>query len=287
MPYLRFTLLCLIWGGSFMLMKRAAAGFSPASVAAGRVVLGAAILAIVSRSPGRRAERALTRNHLPALVGVMLFGYAIPYFVQPLFISRTGSSSLAAMGVGFTPLFTLALSIPMLGVRPTVRQTVGVMGALGCLGLLLVDGMQRDITWLDTVLLFATPVMYGVANNWMRLSLSDVPPLELTTACLGMSSLLLLPAAWFSSGSLSWTTPELPSACAALIILGVFSTGLAMLMFNQLIQQQGPLFAAMVTNVAPVGAVILGWADAERVTALQIAALVGVLICVAVVQWKP
>jgi drug/metabolite transporter (DMT)-like permease len=203
----------------------------------------------------------------------MLLGYAIPYAVQPLFIARTGSSSLAAMGVGFTPLFTLALSVPILGVRPTVKQTIGVVGALACLALLLVDSLQRSLMWL------------ALANIWLRMSLSDLPPLELTTICLCVSGLILLPLACALPNPVIWQASQLPTSLVCLLVLGVFGTGLGMLMFNHLVQQQGPLFAAMITNLVPLGAVILGWFDAERVTALQIAALVGVLCCVAIVQW--
>jgi hypothetical protein len=38
-------------------------------------------------------------------------------------------------------------------------------------------------------------------------------------------------------------------------------------------------------NRTPIGVLILGWADSERVTALQLIALAGVLACVIVVQW--
>lgn len=285
MPYVRFILLCLIWGSSFLLMKRAGAGFSPWAIAAGRVLTGMAVLIVVAAWQTRQRGWQLKRTHLPALVGVMLLGYAIPYFVQPLFISRTGSSSLAAMGVGFTPLFTLVLSIPLLSVRPTAQQIVGVLGALGCLALLLVDSVQRSVGWYDFLLLFSVPLMYALANLWMRTSLYEIPPLELTIACLGMSGLLLLPMAIITPGPMTWTSAGILPATGSLIVLGVFGTGLGMLMFNHLVQQQGPLFAAMVTNLTPIGAVLLGWADAERVTTLQVIALMGVLACVAVVQW--
>lgn len=285
MPYLRFTILCLIWGASFLLMKRAAAGFSPWTVGAGRVVIGTIVLLIASRWFLAKAPRTLTRVQWPALIGVMLLGYAIPYCVQPFVIGRTQNSALTAMGVGFTPLFTLALSIPVLSVRPTSRQVVGVIGSLGCLALLLVDNLDRSITLFDVVLVFATPVMYAVANNWMRLSLYDVPPLELTVACLGLSGLILIPTACLMPHPDVPSTQQYTLAIGSLLVLGVFSTGLGMLMFNQLVQEQGPLFAVMVTNLTPIGALLLGWFDAERVTILQVIALIGVLTCVVVVQW--
>ncbi len=285
MPYVRFILLCLIWGSSFLLMKRAGAGLSPWAIAAGRVLTGMAVLLVVWGVRNRKRGSGLKITHLPALVGVMLLGYAIPYAAQPVFISRTGSSSLTAMGVGFTPLFTLVLSVPLLGVRPSARQLVGVLGALGCLILLLVDTMQRSLAAVDLLLLFSTPLMYALANIWMRSSLFEIPPLELTIACLGMSALLLVPWACLSPGPLPWTAKEILPSVACLLILGVFGTGLGMLLFNQMAQQQGPLFAAMVTNLTPIGAVVLGWADAEHVTTLQVVALTGVLLCVAIVQW--
>jgi len=284
MPYLRFILLCLIWGASFLLMKRAGAGLSPWAVGAGRVLIGSTVLLIASRWMSLPPVRSLKRAHWPALIGVMLLGYAIPYCVQPLFISRTANSALTAMGVGFTPLFTLALSVPILGIRPTATQLTGVLGALACLVLLLVDSLQRSITSFDVVLLFATPLMYAVANNWMRLSLMDVPPLELTTACLGLSGVLLVPLACVAPSPLPIAAPQMTLAVGSLILLGIFSTGVGMLIFNQLVHEQGPLFAVMVTNLTPIGALMLGWVDAERVTPLQLSALVGVLICVIIVQ---
>lgn len=285
MAYVRFALLCLIWGSSFLLMKRAGEALSPWMIGAGRVLTGMLTLLIVARWHGSRPGRGLTRSQLPALGGVMLLGYAIPYAVQPLFIAKTGSSALAAMGVGFTPLFTLALSVPILGIRPTFSQTIGVLGALACLALLLIDSLHRSLTWLDLAFMFATPLMYALANIWLRMSLSDLPPLELTTICLGVSGLILLPLACVLPNPVAWQTSQLTTSLICLLVLGVFGTGLGMLMFNHLVQQQGPLFAAMITNLVPIGAVFLGWFDAERVTSLQLAALVGVLCCVAVVQW--
>lgn len=285
MAYVRFALLCLIWGSSFLLMKRAGAALSPWMIGAGRVLTGMLTLLIVARWQQSLPPRGLTRSHLPALTGVMLLGYAIPYAVQPLFIARTGSSALAAMGVGFTPLFTLALSVPVLGIRPTVKQSLGVLGALACLVLLLVDSLHRSITWLDLSFMFATPLMYALANIWLRMSLSDLPPMKLTTICLGVSGLILFPLACALPNPVAWQTPQLSMSLACLVVLGVFGTGLGMLMFNHLVQQQGPLFAAMVTNLTPIGAVLLGWFDSERVTPLQLAALFGVVCCVAVVQW--
>ncbi len=58
-----------------------------------------------------------------------------------------------------------------------------------------------------------------------------------------------------------------------------------MFWFNKLIHDRGPLFAGMVTNLVPAGAVIWGWLDGEQVTTKQIAALAIILPMVALVQF--
>jgi drug/metabolite transporter (DMT)-like permease len=56
-------------------------------------------------------------------------------------------------------------------------------------------------------------------------------------------------------------------------------------LFYWLIQKRGPLFAGMVTYLIPIGAVVLGWLDEEKVSWIQIAALAGILITVAITQY--
>jgi drug/metabolite transporter (DMT)-like permease len=74
-------------------------------------------------------------------------------------------------------------------------------------------------------------------------------------------------------------------ATAALVALGVGSTGVAILAFVHLVQTQGPLFAGMVTYVVPMIALLWGQFDGERLTGRQLAAIGGVLAMVALVQW--
>ena len=74
------------------------------------------------------------------------------------------------------------------------------------------------------------------------------------------------------------------SAILAVATLGVVGTGLATFMFNRLVQEQGPLFAAMTTNLVPVGAILWGLADGEQITTVQVVALFGLLVMVTYVQ---
>ena len=68
-------------------------------------------------------------------------------------------------------------------------------------------------------------------------------------------------------------------------MLGVLGTGFATCLFNRLIQDEGPLFAAMVTNLVPLFAMAWGFADAEQISLRQLIAVMGVLAMVLLVQY--
>jgi drug/metabolite transporter (DMT)-like permease len=173
----------------------------------------------------------------------------------------------------------------MLRVYPTPRQVVGVIGALVCMAVLMQDGLRHSVGLTDLLLAFSVPTTYSIANSWIRRSLRHLPPLELTLLCLLMASSLLLPTAAFVGQTKDVKPGDWPLALAAVVLLGVAGTGIATLLFNKLVHDQGPLFASMTTNLVPVGAVLWGWHDGERITPLQIAALVGILAMVSIVQF--
>lgn len=281
MPYIWFTVICLIWGSSFILMKRAMEFLSPVSVGAGRALGGSLVLALIFVILKNRPTFA--RRDIIALLGVVVLGFVWPHSIQPELVARHGGA-FVGMSVGFTPLVTILVSIPILGLWPTTRQTIGVLGALACMLTLMLDLVQRAVPASDILLAFSVPVAYAIANSLIRLSLRHLPPLELTLLCLIASSAVLIPLSFVVENHRTANLERMGTALVAVAILGVVGTGIATFLFNRLVQQQGPLFAAMTTNLVPIGAVLWGRADGERITVTQTIALVGVLIMVTYVQ---
>ncbi len=283
MPYLTFLFICIVWGSSFILMKKGVVCFSPTAIGAWRLIGGAAILGLAwwkAHSPWM-----IRRPDLGALAFVVLFGFAVPFSVQPYLIARDGSAFIAMM-VCFTPLLTIAASILLLGVYPARRQLLGVLGALGFMSLLLVDGVNRQIPIADLGLALTVPLCYALTNTTIRRSLSHVPPLELSFVSLTAAAALLLPISIllpFEPASVASADYNL--AVGSLLFLGVVGTGISTFLFTQLIQNHGPLFAGMTTNVVPIGALLWGWADHEQVTGTQLVALAGLVSMVTVVQF--
>lgn len=300
MTSLSFAAVCLLFGSNFYLMSIALEGFGPATVGAGRIVGAIAVLMAIWRTtaPDTRLRR---RDILPAvLIGLLANGY--PAVVQPYLIqqteaaSRGGGHSFYGVMVAFTPLLTILVSIPLLGVRPTWRQAVGVAAGLGFMGLLLRDGQKLGVTAPMLLLAISVPTAYAVANTYLRRRLAEAPAVPLTVAMLAAPTVILTTmAVWeWSSAAAPPTQTVGPAAqagwpatapVAALLWLGTMGTGLVMWVFVRLVQSRGPLFAGMVTYVVPL--IALGWGvrDGELITTRQQIAVAGVLAMVALVQY--
>jgi len=282
MPYLLFLLICVIWGGSFLMMKKASLVFSPISVGAWRVAGGAAVLLILWLI--RRQPVGWRWRDVWSLAFIVAAGYTWPYCVQPWLIARHGSAFIG-MTVSFTPLFTMLASVPLLGIVPHPRQAIGVFGALVGMGLLMGEGFSRQIPATHLLLATSVSLGYALVNVWIRRGLTHVPPLMMSLVSLAIAGVILQTLSFWLPAATPMNPDAFWPAVISLLILGVVGTGLAMFWFNKLIHDRGPLFAGMVTNLVPAGAVIWGWLDGEQVTARQIAALAIILPMVALVQF--
>jgi drug/metabolite transporter (DMT)-like permease len=290
-PHLAFALCCFVWGGSFILMDRAAHALGPAAIGMGRMAGGA--IAIAAYCLVTRQRAWASRRDLGHLAVVALLANVWPYVVQPYVMRQAGEHGFFGMMVAFVPLATIAVSIPMLGVWPTPRQFVGVLGGLACMALIVWDGSHRGMTPGLLALAVSTPISYAVGNTYLKWKLDHMPAAPLTAIFLAIGAVSLIPLQLSPTllSRLRLSGPphphDWPLALSSLVILGVFGTGICILIFVHLIKTQGPLFAGMVTYVIPVVALMWGQFDRERLTGRQLAAIAGVLSMVALVQWKP
>lgn len=290
MPHVAFLFCGLIWGGSFILMDRAAHAYGPIAIGMGRMIGGAAAIGIYCLI--NRKWAPFTRRDLPHLAMAAFLANVWPYVIQPYVMLRAGEHGFTGMMVAFVPLLTIGVSIPMLGAWPTQRQLVGVAGGLVCTALIVWDGTHRGFTSGVLALALSTPLSYALGNTYIKWKLDHLPAAPLTAAYLGIGAAMLLPLQLSPAllERLHLGGPAAPHdyllATTALATLGVVGTGICVLIFVHLIQTQGPLFAGMVTYVIPVVALMWGQFDRERLTGAQVAAIAGVLAMVALVQWR-
>jgi drug/metabolite transporter (DMT)-like permease len=290
MHYLMFLLICMFWATSFILMKRGFEVFGPLSIGAGRVISGAAALyvlwLILRRGSDDHTTGWPTRfKHLTVLLVPAMLGTTLPYVVQPYLIGTYQASAFFGMMICLVPIMTIAVSVPMLGVYPTLRELIGVLGGLSLMGVLFYEAIARGVPWSAFLLAMTVPLCYAINNTFVNRYLTEVASLAIAFWSLLIAGWVMLPMSMAREQIAISDLSTLGTAIGAIAILGILSTAWASIMFLSLIKARGPLFASMVTYVVAPGAVVWGQVDDEPTTWIQLVGLAGILAMVALVQW--
>ncbi|MGK0288871.1 MAG: drug/metabolite transporter (DMT)-like permease [bacterium] len=281
MNYIFFSVICFLWGSSFILMKKASLVFGAISISNLRVVGGAVALLLIMLFAKQAWQ--LGKKHLRIVLLIGFLGNALPFTLQPYLIQKNGSVFVAMM-VCLVPLFTVLISMFFLGKKSSKQQLIGILGGFLCLLLLLGEGLSRNFTAVNLLLNITIPLCYAISNVCIKHYLEEIPPLQLTFALLFVAGVITLPF------SLEFGTIDInqyvPLAVFSVLVLGVLGTGIAAYLFLTLIQKDGPLFAGMVTYVIPVIAIVWGWLDSEKITSIQLISMAGIIFSVFLVQSK-
>jgi drug/metabolite transporter (DMT)-like permease len=266
-----FVAVAALWGVPYLFIKVAIDGdIPPMTIVFSRVLLGA--LLILPFAIHRGAMRGI-RTHLPAILAVALADVAVP-FILIVLAEREISSSLAGILVASTPLWVALLALRfdhserMSGVR-LVGLFAGFAGVIALLG-----GGTGGGSLDAAVMMLLASLGYAIAPMVVKQKLAGVPALGITCASLCISSVLLaVPAA------LDPPT-EMPGfdAFASVVVLGVFCTALAFILFYALVARVGSGRATLITYVSPIfslaaGIIVLG----EGVEGMTILGLVLIL----------
>ncbi|MFD5425924.1 DMT family transporter [Streptomyces sp. NPDC127084] len=252
----RFAVLALIWGFSFLLIKVGTHGYAPFQVTFGRLFFGTAVLAVAMAVRRERLPRGLrTWGHL------MVAGFflnALPFSLFA-YAELTIPSTLAGICNATSPLWGMALSLVALSEdRPTRRRVAGL--GIGFIGVLTVLGAWQGFSGLDvtgTALALLASLSYPVGWIYVRRTLagSSHSHLSLTGAQLLLATLQLAVVTPVFT-ALPTRFPVVP--LLAIVALGALGTGLAMLLQYGLVAEVGPTTATMVTYFIPVIATAAG-----------------------------
>lgn len=255
--------LALIWGSSFILMKRGMYDeseqviFSDSQVGALRM----AIAGLVMLPFGLMNLRKIT--HWKQVAYLLLVGTCGNFFPAFLFtFAETKlSSGLAGMLNSFTPFFTLILGFLFFKQKIRLKQVIGLFVAFGgiCVLVGVLNNAPLEISMLHVGAILLATLMYATSLNTIKFKLSEFKSLEIAS----LSFTFLAIPAWIVTWSLDTssvfkTNEHALNALFYISILSVFGTCLALLLFNQIIALRSPMFASSVTYMIPIVAVILG-----------------------------
>ncbi|MFJ4910419.1 DMT family transporter [Streptomyces sp. NPDC093249] len=252
----RFGVLALIWGFSFVFIKVGTEGFAPFQVTFGRLLFGTAVLVVALAVKRDRLPRgARVWGHLT--VAAFLLN-ALPFSLFS-YAELTIPSTLAGICNATTPLWGMLLSLVALSEdRPTRVRAAGL--GIGFVGVLTVLGAWQGFSGLDvtgTALALLASFSYAVGWIYVRRTLagSGVSNLSLATSQVGIATLQLAVVTPVFT-SMPESVEALP--LLAVIALGALGTGYAMLLQYGVVEEVGPTTASMVTYFIPVIATAAG-----------------------------
>ncbi|TAE27819.1 MAG: DMT family transporter [Cytophagales bacterium] len=279
-PLLAWLLLCtmaLVWGSSFILIKRSLEAFSPEQVAAGRIFLAFLFFvpfqAFQIQQPDNRRE---LRLKWPYLIAVGLTGYLIPAYLFSVAGAHLNSSLAGALN-SLSPLFTLFIGAIFFGNQVKSRQTLGILlGLVGSILLVFFSATGEFSVNAYALLIVLATICYGTNTNLIGRHLSHLPALVSTAWTffgIGLVAFaLLLPTDFWSRAM----NPQNSWSLGTLAMLGILASGVMSVLFNRVIQLTSPLFGASVTYLIPVVALLWGLLDGETIYAAQ---YLGMAVC--------
>ncbi|WP_456379544.1 DMT family transporter [Lutibacter sp.] len=260
--------LSIIWGSSFILMKRALIGLTPIQVGALRIL----ITAIFLLPFGFKSFSKIKKRHWYYLTLNGFIGSFFPAFLFAYAIDKI-DSSIASILNSLTPLNTLIFGILFFGFGFRKRQLIGVLiGLIGTV-LLILKGAElnpnQDYFYASFILIASVGYAFNV--NILKKYLHDLDALSIT---VGNFTLLIIPTfivLWYTNFFETFEVNESSiKGILYLTVLAIFGTGLAKIMFNRLIQISNPIFSSSVTYIIPIVAISWGILDGEKITLIQI-----------------
>lgn len=250
--WILYAAMAVLWGVPYLFIKQAVESYSPASVVAGRTLVGALVLL-----PFALRQRAL-RPAFAKIGWVLAFGaveMAGP-FILLSHAEQTLPSGLTGLLVATVPLFAALIAFGG-GDRSVFRPSRAIGLGVGFVGVALIvlgPGLAVDGDGILAVLeVLLVAVLYATAPFIVARKLQNVPTLGTVTVSLAAVGVFYLPI-----GLLTQHRVPTVSSTLALAALGVLCTAVAFVVFFALIAHVGPARAPLFTYVNPVVAILLG-----------------------------
>ncbi|MBT8243665.1 MAG: EamA family transporter [Winogradskyella sp.] len=261
-------ILSIIWGSSFILIKKSLLGLSPFQIGGLRNVITGLILLGFGFTSLKRIKK-------PQWKWIAISGFLGSFFPAFLFaIAETEiDSAITSILNSLVPLNTILMGVTIFKIASTRRQVIGVI--IGFIGtaLLILKGAEinPNQNYLYASFIIISTLMYAANVNIIKRHLQDVKPL---TIAAGNYVFIIIPAFvillftdFFSVETFESDT--FLNAILCVTILSIFGTALAKVLFNKLVQISTPVFATSVTYLMPIVALIWGLLDGEAFTPMQ------------------
>lgn len=266
--WIYLLILSIIWGSSFILIKKSLLGLTAFQLGALRTIITGMLLLVF----GFNNLKAIPKSKWKWLLLSGILGSFIPAFFFAIAETEIDSAVVSILN-SLVPLNTILLGFAVFRITSTKRQVFGVIiGFIGTAILILKGSeLNPNQNYLYAGFVIASTVMYAANVNIIKRYLQDVKPLAIAAgnyAFIIIPALIVLLFSDFFTPQ-TFNNPNLLSALLYVTILSVFGTAIAKVLYFKLVQMSTPVFASSVTYIIPIVALIWGVLDGENLSYIQ------------------
>lgn len=280
-----WSLLAWLWGSSFLAIGYGVETLSPLSLVAGRMIIGALLLAVFLYARGGNLRLGRRGWIIAAVVGAT--GNVVPFLLIS-FAEQQVDSGVAALIMGIAPVVTLTVA-PLihpdetLGRLKILGAAIGFAGIVVLVGPAALGGLGGEL--VPQLALIGAALCYS-ATALISRRFAHPDPIQMSAASVLAGAAIIGAVAGLSMAGNGLPAPSL-SSLLAVIYLGFGPTALAALIYFQLIPRIGAGRLQQVNYVVPVlgtilGAIFLG----ERPGWNAIVAILMIVVAVYLVSWS-
>jgi drug/metabolite transporter (DMT)-like permease len=271
LAWVLIAVLALIWGSSFILIKKGLVALSPMQVGSLRIFWAGLVM-----SPfAFRSLKKIPKEKYTTLFLAGLSGNLLPSFLFSIAGSKI-NSSLSGILNGLTPVFALSLGFLAYKLKVTKNQIWGiVLGFIGSASIVLFDNPDFNIGFNEYAFyVVAATVLYGLSVNIIKTGLSEFKPLESSSVSL-LAVGILAGIYLFSTDFVSviQSSPKGLESTFFVLTLATFGTAIAQLLFYKLVLISSTAFSSSVTYFIPIVAMAWGLFDNESFNILHVVSM--------------
>jgi len=274
LKWIYLIVLSLVWGSSYILIKKALIGLSPLQVGSLRTIISTVLLLLI----GFSSLKSIPKDKWKWILITGLVSFIPPFLFA--YAQTEIDSALAAILNSLTPLATLIIGVGFYRFKIDKKQISGVIiGLIGSV-LLMYQGsvINPDQNLLYVFFIIFASILYAVQVNLLKVHLQEVSAVAITVG----NFIFIFPLAvviFFISDykQIDINNEDVKVALFCLLILSIVGTVFAKILFNKFVQIASPVFASSVTYTLPIVALFWGLLDGEVFTLNQLFATVIIL----------
>ena len=276
--------LSIIWGSSFILIKKGLIGLEASQLGSIRIIFSSVVIILF-------AWKRLAKINLIEWKWITISAFLGSFFPAFLFAfaEKEIDSSVASIINSIVPLNTVIIGMVLFNIRSTKRQIIGVLVGLIGTYILILSGMKLnpDQNYLYSGFVILCSFLYALNVNIIKKYLQHLSALTIT---VGHFAVIIIPAVivfYFSDFDVnSLRNQETIDSIIYVLILAVFGTALAKILFNKLIKISSPVFASSVTYSMLIVSIFWGLVDGEKFSIYQLIATIIIILGVLLTNKK-